>query len=88
MPSGRHSPAPVRRTLAGGVRAFRGGHILGGVKDETLPRVFEYWKNVDSEIGQKSRRPCAPETGELSSETGGEEITTYTGKSLSDAQHL
>ena len=29
------------------------GHILGGVKDEILPRVFEYWKNVDSEIGKR-----------------------------------
>jgi catalase len=29
------------------------GNILGGVKDETLPRVFEYWKNVDPEIGKR-----------------------------------
>ncbi len=29
------------------------GHILGGVKDETLPRVFDYWKNVDAEIGKR-----------------------------------
>ncbi len=29
------------------------GHILGGVKEETLPRVFEYWKNVDAEIGKR-----------------------------------
>jgi catalase len=29
------------------------GHILGGVKEETLPRVFEYWKNVDSETGKR-----------------------------------
>jgi catalase len=29
------------------------GHILGGVKDDTLPRVFEYWKNVDPEIGKR-----------------------------------
>jgi catalase len=29
------------------------GHILGGVKHETLPRVFEYWKNVDAEIGKR-----------------------------------
>ncbi len=29
------------------------GHILGGVKDQTLPRVFEYWKNVDAEIGKR-----------------------------------
>jgi len=29
------------------------GHVLDGVKDETLPRVFEYWKNVDAEIGKR-----------------------------------
>jgi len=29
------------------------GHILGGVQDETLPRVFDYWKNVDAVIGKR-----------------------------------
>ncbi|QNN52856.1 catalase [Nocardioides mesophilus] len=29
------------------------GHILGGVKDHTLPRVFDYWKSVDAEIGKR-----------------------------------
>ncbi|MDP3969495.1 MAG: catalase [Nocardioides sp.] len=29
------------------------GHILGGVKPETLPRVLQYWKNVDEEIGKR-----------------------------------
>jgi catalase len=29
------------------------GHVLGGVKDPTLPRVFEYWKSVDPEIGKR-----------------------------------
>ncbi len=29
------------------------GHILGGVKPETLPRVFDYWKSVDPEIGKR-----------------------------------
>ncbi|GAA4691643.1 catalase [Nocardioides nanhaiensis] len=29
------------------------GHVLGGVSDEVLPRVFEYWKNVDEEIGKR-----------------------------------
>ena len=39
------------------------GHILGGVKDETLPRVFDYWKNVDSETGKRIEeavRPAGP----------------------------
>jgi catalase len=29
------------------------GHILGGVKDERLPKVFEYWRNVDDQIGKR-----------------------------------
>ena len=29
------------------------GHILGGVQEQTLPRVFEYWRNVDAEIAKR-----------------------------------
>ena len=29
------------------------GHILGGVKEERLPKVFEYWRNVDEECGKR-----------------------------------
>jgi catalase len=29
------------------------GHILGGVSDELLPRVFDYWKSVDAECGKR-----------------------------------
>jgi catalase len=29
------------------------GHILGGVKEQTLPRVFEYWKKVDPDTGKR-----------------------------------
>ncbi|WP_068168377.1 catalase [Neokomagataea thailandica] len=29
------------------------GHILGGVQEPVLSRVFEYWKNVDSQLGQR-----------------------------------
>ncbi len=39
----------ARDRLVGNVTA----HVLGGVKDETLPRVFEYWKSIDSEIGKR-----------------------------------
>ncbi len=39
----------ARDRLVGNVAA----HVLGGVKDETLPRVFEYWENIDSEIGKR-----------------------------------
>jgi catalase len=29
------------------------GHILGGVSDRILPKVIEYWTNVDAEIGKR-----------------------------------
>ncbi|MGF7123069.1 catalase [Rhodococcus sp. AG1013] len=29
------------------------GHALGGVSEPVLQRVFEYWKNVDAELGKK-----------------------------------
>jgi catalase len=29
------------------------GHILGGVNEQTLPRVLDYWRNVDAEIGKR-----------------------------------
>jgi catalase len=29
------------------------GHILGGTSDEVLPRVFEYWTNVDPDLGKR-----------------------------------
>ena len=29
------------------------GHILGGVKPETLPGVLEYWKSVDADTGKQ-----------------------------------
>ncbi|SKV96397.1 Catalase [Mycobacteroides abscessus subsp. massiliense] len=28
------------------------GHVLGGVSEPVLSRVFEYWKNVDPELGK------------------------------------
>ena len=29
------------------------GHVSDGVKEPVLSRVFEYWKNVDPELGKK-----------------------------------
>ncbi|MBZ9557884.1 MULTISPECIES: catalase [unclassified Modicisalibacter] len=29
------------------------GHVLGGVKEPVLSRVFEYWKNIDATIGRR-----------------------------------
>jgi len=41
------------------------GSLLGGVRSPVLERAFEYWKNVDAEIGrrieEKVRSGSAPE---------------------------
>ncbi|WP_067825529.1 catalase [Nocardia inohanensis] len=29
------------------------GHVLGGVQEPVLSRVFEYWKSVDTELGKR-----------------------------------
>jgi catalase len=29
------------------------GHVLEGVKEPVLSRVFEYWRNVDPDLGKK-----------------------------------
>ena len=29
------------------------GHVLDGVKEPVLSRVFEYWRNVDADLGKK-----------------------------------
>jgi catalase len=29
------------------------GHLLGGVSEPILLRAFEYWKNIDKELGDK-----------------------------------
>ena len=29
------------------------GHVLDGVKEPVLSRVFEYWTNVDADLGKK-----------------------------------
>jgi len=29
------------------------GHVLDGVKEPVLSRVFEYWRNVDPDLGKK-----------------------------------
>ena len=47
--SARSGTTPPRERFVNNVA----GHILGGVKPETLPRVFEYWKNVDADTGKQ-----------------------------------
>ncbi len=29
------------------------GHVTDGVKEPVLSRVFEYWRNVDPDLGKK-----------------------------------
>ena len=37
------------------------GSLLGGVREPVLERAFDYWKNVDADVGAASRRRSAPE---------------------------
>jgi catalase len=39
----------ARERLVGNIA----GHLSQGVSDQVLARVFEYWKNIDAEIGQR-----------------------------------
>jgi catalase len=39
----------ARARLAGNVT----GHLLNGVTEPILQRAFQYWKNVDKELGDK-----------------------------------
>jgi catalase len=32
------------------------GHVSKGVKEPVLSRVFEYWRNVDADLGKRSKR--------------------------------
>jgi catalase len=29
------------------------GHVVNGVHEPVLSRVFEYWTNIDAEVGKK-----------------------------------
>ena len=44
------------------------GSLLGGVRSPVLERAFEYWKNIDPDVGQrierKVREGSAPEPAE------------------------
>jgi catalase len=39
------------------------GHLLGGVSEPILERAFEYWKNVDAEIGKRIEEAVRNDAG-------------------------
>ena len=47
----------AREVLAGEERArlvsSMVGHLLGGVSEPILQRAFEYWRNVDKDLGDR-----------------------------------
>jgi catalase len=48
--AGQTSPAAAgRERLANNII----GHVSNGGKEPVLSRVFEYWKNVDPDLGKK-----------------------------------
>ena len=45
---------PDRQPHAKGSGAF--GHLKNGVSEPVLERVFEYWRNIDKDIGDRIAR--------------------------------
>ena len=39
------------------------GHLSDGVSDKVLARAFEYWKNIDKEIGEKIEQAVGATVG-------------------------
>jgi catalase len=39
------------------------GHLLDGVSEDVLARAFEYWKNIDQEIGQRIEQTVGATVG-------------------------
>ena len=48
-----HGPRGARRRSAGRLAHNIIGHVSKGVKEPVLSRVFEYWRNVDPDLGKK-----------------------------------
>ena len=34
------------------------GHLLNGVSEPVLQRCFDYWRNVDTDIGDRIEKGC------------------------------
>ncbi len=39
------------------------GHVSKGVKEPVLSRVFEYWRNIDADLGKKIEEGVRSKTG-------------------------
>ena len=39
------------------------GHLLDGVSDQVMARAFEYWKNIDQELGQRIEQAVGATVG-------------------------
>ncbi|MGZ4165792.1 MAG: catalase-related domain-containing protein, partial [Solirubrobacteraceae bacterium] len=39
------------------------GHLSDGVSDKVLARAFEYWKNIDTEIGERIEQAVGATVG-------------------------
>ena len=40
------------------------GHLLNGVSEKVLTRAFEYWRNVDQDLGDKVEAGVRDKQGE------------------------
>jgi catalase len=39
------------------------GHLAAGVSDEVLARAFEYWKNIDEDLGERIEQAVGATVG-------------------------
>ena len=68
------------------------GHLLNGVTEPVLLRAFEYWRNVDKTLGDRSRtasgpsRPRGPQGGGAGQP--GSQLRPGQGLNLADADRL
>jgi len=46
------------------------GHLLNGVTEPVLQRAFQYWSNVDAELGKKVEEAVRSEQGQQAPTTG------------------
>jgi catalase len=40
-----------------------GGHLSHAVSDQVLARAFEYWKNIDQELGERIEQGVGASVG-------------------------